>query len=79
MRSSAARIVFVAFISVSAGAAPRLAIPSRGVLANGATYFQDRSALQNWVPIHTNITSFWYTNYGRTNDPWRFYKATTNN
>jgi hypothetical protein len=33
----------------------------------------------NWYPIHTNWTSFWYTNFASTNDKWRFYRAVTNN
>jgi hypothetical protein len=33
----------------------------------------------NWNPIFTNFVSFFYTNFNRTNDPRRFYRAITNN
>ena len=32
----------------------------------------------NWYTIHTNLVSFWYTNFPTTNDRQRFYQAITN-
>jgi hypothetical protein len=33
----------------------------------------------NWYTIHTNLVSFWYTNFPTTNDLQRFYRSITNN
>jgi len=33
----------------------------------------------NWYPIYTNFVSFYYTNFNRTSDAQRFYRAITNN
>ena len=32
-----------------------------------------------WVSVFTNNVSYFYTNFARTNDPMRFYRAITNN
>jgi len=33
----------------------------------------------SWVSVFTNYVSYFYTNFNRTNDPLRFYRAITNN
>jgi hypothetical protein len=33
----------------------------------------------NWYAIYTNFVSYYYTNFNRTNDQLRFYRAITNN
>jgi hypothetical protein len=37
------------------------------------------SSPTNWYTIYTNYVSYFYTNFSRTSDSPRFYRAITNN